>query len=153
MNHQQQTQEAAVRHRAVFRECGLNYGQCYGSKRGYAANNPVRLYVANACVCTSDRECLWRGDLDLATPSDQQSLVRVSRRLRRKLFILREQSQEDFTSLTSEWLDENAIASVWRGKVTTAGYAHQRYGTIENVITRYAEQGRLSRPRRPRDEA
>lgn len=67
--------------RAAFLESGLRYGQSYGSKGDYARNHPVRLFVSNACVFTRNRECVWRGDLDLAARGDRRALLRASARL------------------------------------------------------------------------
>lgn len=125
-------------HRSIFLESGLAYGRCFGSKTGYARNHPVRFFVANACVFTRTRECVWRGDLDLAMRADRRGLVVASRRLNRQLFVLREQVRDDLGALPREWLTENALVTVWRGKVVTAGYTRRLHGTLKQLIARSA---------------
>jgi hypothetical protein len=122
--------------RAVFLKCSLPYGRCFGSKSGYARNNPVRFFVANACVFTRARVCVWRGDLDLATRSDRRGLVSASRQLNRQLFVLREQSRNDLGALPRGWLKENALVVVWRGQVTTVGHTRRLHGTLKQIVAR-----------------
>ncbi|AOS44064.1 hypothetical protein Verru16b_01125 [Lacunisphaera limnophila] len=123
-------------HRTVFLECGLPYGRCFGSKSEYARNHPVRFFVANACVFTRTRECVWRGDLDLAMRADRRDLVVASRRLNRQLFVLREQVRDDLGALPRGWLKENALVVVWRGQVTTVGHTRRLHGTLRQIIAR-----------------
>lgn len=122
--------------RAVFRECGLPYGRCFGSKSAYARTHALRFFVPNACVFTRAKVCVWRGDLDLAIRSDRRGLVRASRRLNRKLFVLREQMRNEVQALPDRWLSENALVTVWRGKVATVGYTRRLHGTLKEVIAR-----------------
>lgn len=123
-------------HRTVFLECGLPYGRCFGSKSGYARNNPVRFFVANACIFTRARMCVWRGDLDLATRSDRRGLVSASRRLNRQLFVLREQVRDELRGLPRGWLTVNSLVVVWRGQVTTVGHTRRLHGTLKQIIAR-----------------
>jgi hypothetical protein len=152
-------------YRALFLKSGLMYGRSFGSKSCYARNNPVRFFLANACVLTPDRECVWRGDLDLATAADREGLLNASRLLRRKLYVLREGMEDKTRSLPRTWLTENAVVAVWRGNVATVGYTHCLHGTLEQAIARssglppgplamrgYARTVRADAPRRTRDQ-
>lgn len=152
-------------YRALFLESGLMYGRSFGSKSSYARNNPVRFYLANARVLTRDRECVWRGDLDLATAADRKGLLSASRLLRRKLYIVREGIEEEMRSLPRTWLADNAVVTAWRGKVATVGYTRLLHGTLKQAIARssglppgplamrgYARTLRADAPRRTRDQ-
>jgi hypothetical protein len=109
-------------YRATFLRCDLLYGRHFGSKSAYSQRHPEGFYVPNGCIYTRNQTCVWRGDLDLATADDIRGLVRASRLLRRKLFIMREQFISDARMLPRSWVANNAIITIWRGKITVAGH-------------------------------
>lgn len=121
-------------HRAVFSECGLVYGKSFGSKSAYAHTHPARFYVANASVFTRDGACVWRGDLDVATASDRDGLIKASRRLRRKFYILREFSWPESQLVPRTWLATAALITVWRGSIAVAGDTKRLRGSLENLM-------------------
>ncbi len=129
-------------YRAAFLLVGLTWGRHFGTTLNYVRKHPRRFMVANACVLTSDGTCVWRGDLDLATTDDQRGLISVSRLLRLKLHITRELTDREIAALPRGWLQENAVATVYQGKVSSAGYYRQLYGSCEQIADRYASTHR-----------
>jgi hypothetical protein len=107
--------------RAVFLECGLHYGRCFGSKSNYARTNPGCIFIANACVYSRQQRCVWRGDLDLSDDDDVKGLIRASRLLMRKLYVLREQSWDQIPLSLRDWFIANTIVEIWHGQVTPGG--------------------------------
>jgi hypothetical protein len=124
-------------YRAAFLLCGLPWGRDIGSTSAYTQAHPARFLITNASVITSDRVCVWRGDLDLAVKEDGRSLVSASKLLHRKLHVLREISDREVQSLPYAWLRETAVATVWQGKIQSAGYYRRIYGTVDQIIARY----------------
>ena len=129
-------------YRGVFLQCGLRFGQCYGSKSGYVRDQPASFFLPNSCVYLRDGTCVWRGDIDLADYHNKRSLVAASRTLARQLLVLREQTQSESHALPPDWLAENAVVTVWRGQVTIAGFCRRRYGTLAKMIEARAASNR-----------
>jgi hypothetical protein len=73
---------------AVFESLGLKMGRCFSSKSAYANAHPRRDFIPNANVFTRVGGKVWWGDLDLLR--DRQALEQVARRLRCRLYVLRE---------------------------------------------------------------
>jgi len=121
-------------YRAAFLDCGLRYGRRFGSKSGYFRENPGCRYVPNACVYMRDRTCAWRGDLDLATQSDVSGLVSASRLLNRKLYVMREQTNDNLRALPMRWMVENALATIWRGQMVAAGHYPQLPTLLDDSV-------------------
>lgn len=120
--------------RAIFREYGLAYGRCVGSKHAYVRRNPGAFFLANACVVTRDGQCVWRGDLDFSSKQEVGALALVSRRLNRVLFVFREHAAERVPAGT--WLTENAVLRVWRGAAATTGTTARMYGSLSEIVSR-----------------
>ena len=99
---------------AVFAQAGLPRGRYWGSKSGYRATHPGARFIANAWVYLRHGNRVWGGDLDLAT-SDMEALKRVSRRLNRKLYVLREQPSH--RALSAAELEDWAEVAIWRQRV------------------------------------
>lgn len=87
-------------HNAVFVENALPFGRCFGSKSGYRAAHPRAQFLPNANIFSLRHGKLWWGDLDLTV--DAPALERIARRLRCRLFVLRE--------FEGRWLDEQIPA-------------------------------------------
>lgn len=132
-------QDSPELYRESFSQCGLRYGQCYGSKSGYVRENPKCFFVANSCIYTRERVCVWRGDIDLALGDIQQSLVDASRILGRKLFILREQTH-NIQSWPRTWLARAALVTVWRGELTF-GVSTLPDALLEKEVRRFFGSG------------
>ncbi len=73
---------------AVFSDAGLSLGRCFGSKSGYCRMNPGHIFVPNANVFCRRYGKVWWGDLDLKC--DKPALEKVARRLRCRLYVLKE---------------------------------------------------------------
>jgi hypothetical protein len=74
----------------VFDRAGLSMGRSFGSKRLYHNAHPNRLglVIWNANVFCRTKGKIWWGDFDLVT--DKKKLRTVARRLRNRLYLLRE---------------------------------------------------------------
>jgi hypothetical protein len=93
-------------HRQAFIDLGFPPGRMIsGSKSGYVRNNPGCEPYFNARVCVIGEGVIWWGDLDLA--KDRPMLDSISRKLERKLYILRESDAWD--SVT----DEQILTRAW----------------------------------------
>ena len=74
----------------AFSDAGLALGRCFGSKSGYRRANPKSIFIPNANVFCQRYGKVWWGDLDLRC--DKPVLERVARRLRCRLYVLREKA-------------------------------------------------------------
>lgn len=93
-------------YRQSFIDLGFPPGRMIsGSKSGYVRNNPGCEAYFNARVCAIGEGIIWWGDLDLA--KDRPMLDSVSRKLEKKLYILRESDAWD--SVT----DEQILTRAW----------------------------------------
>ena len=72
----------------AFKAHGLSFGRCFGSKSGYASARPKAEVIFNANVFTKNRGKVWWGDLDLER--DKPALEKVARKIRSRLFVVRE---------------------------------------------------------------
>jgi hypothetical protein len=126
--------------RAVFSACGLPYGRCAGSKRAYVRRNPGVFFLANACVVVREGLAVWSGDLDLSSEHDVRALADAGRKLRRVLFVLREQAAARVPA--GRWLVENAVVRIWQGRVSTTGTVRRMYGSLGEVVARYRDRDR-----------
>jgi hypothetical protein len=127
---QKTANETAPDVRAVFRDVGLPFGRCVGSKSRYARANPKHVFVANACVLTKDGLCVWRGDLDLTIKADLLGLADASRALNRKLFVMREPFGNETAIVSRAWFERHAIVSVWHGHIETMPFFQRLHGTL-----------------------
>lgn len=100
-----------IRHH--FHAAGLDHGRHFGSKGQYRTMHPECWYIPNACIFILGQGKIWGGDLDLAT-KDKSALQWLSRRLRRKLFVLREQIHPE--KLTDHQINKYAEITFWRGR-------------------------------------
>ena len=74
--------------RMNFGAACLSLGRCFGSKSGYLQAHPRAEFLPNANVFCRRHGKIWWGDLDLR--SDKPALEKVARRLRCRLYVLRE---------------------------------------------------------------
>ena len=72
----------------VFAACGLAMGRCFGSKSAYRALHPHCRFLPNANVFSQKHGKVWWGDLDLQR--DEHALERIAKRLRCRLYVVRE---------------------------------------------------------------
>ena len=74
----------------IFDRAGLSTGRCFGSKTLYHKAHPNRLglVIWNGNVFCRKKGKIWWGDFDLVT--DKEKLRAVARRLRNRLYLLRE---------------------------------------------------------------
>lgn len=133
--------------RAAFLLLGMAWGRNFGSAADYVRHHQKRIFIANACVVVGKRVCVWRGDVDLASTADQRGLISASRLLNRKLHVIRELSDEEIRRLPRGWLPENAVATAWRGRLESAGYFRQLYGSLEQIAERYCSSSHTKRCR------
>src|SRR5665647_2044461 len=73
---------------AVFNHAGISVGRCFGSTSGYRRLFPKHVFIPNANVFCRQHGKIWWGDLDLQR--DQPALEKVARKLRCRLYVLRE---------------------------------------------------------------
>ena len=107
---------------ATFSNAGLSFGRCFGSKSGYSKQVQPNRFVPNAVIFVAPATVgggggkVWHGDLDIL--HDERALVAVSRRLNRKLYILREfDGYVGYEVAPHRVVTRRAIATVWRGRV------------------------------------
>ena len=72
----------------IFGKAGLSFGRCFGSKSGYRRANRKAVFIPNGNVFCRTHGKIWWGDLDLNC--DKPALEKVARRLRCRLYVLRE---------------------------------------------------------------
>ena len=138
----------AKRATQIFHRHALATGRCFGSKSGYIRAYPKNQFIPNANVFCKRHGNVWFGDLDLTF--DKPTLEKIARRLRCRLYVLRE---SDGRFQNAEIL-QNAVwhtGGLVRRLPGAAGF-FRRSGLshAEAAFLLRFSRGRLTRPQPPK---
>ena len=143
----------AKRATEIFHRHALATGRCFGSKSGYKRAYPKNEFIPNANVFCKRHGKVWFGDLDLTF--DKPALEKIARRLRCRLYVLRE-GDGRFKNANQPHAEvlENAVwhtgGLLRRIPGAAKFFCHSRLSHSEAAFLLRLSRGRLTRPQPPK---
>jgi nucleoid-associated protein YgaU len=73
-------------------------------------------------------------------------LLAASKKLNRRLYVLREQTGHDY--FRPQWMIRDALFTFWRGQAATTAFGARWHGTFEHMLKRRSKLDAAPRPRK-----